>query len=70
MMRSDFWGLPYSARKAIQDGERAARRGSGDAAYWRNAYETLVKQTGRDLNDGLGLDPRKTASPSKGPTND
>lgn len=26
--------------------------------YWRTAYETLVKQTGRDLNDGLGCDPR------------
>ncbi len=31
-----------------------------DAHYWRNAYETLVKETGRDLNDGLGLDPRKS----------
>jgi hypothetical protein len=30
--------------------------GSG---YWRRAYENLVAQTGRDLNDGLGLDPRK-----------
>lgn len=30
-----------------------------DAAYWRAAYELLVKQTGRDLNDGLGVDPRK-----------
>lgn len=29
------------------------------ALYWRNAYEMLVRQTGRDLNDGLGLDPRK-----------
>ena len=27
-------------------------------AYWRRAYETLVKETGRDLNDGLGRDPR------------
>jgi len=29
------------------------------AKYWRKAYETLVAQTGRDLNDGLGIDPRK-----------
>lgn len=35
--------------------EHAAR----DVNYWRSAYEELVKQTGRDLNDGLGLDPRK-----------
>jgi len=35
-------------------------KASRDAAYWRNAYETLVKQTGRDLNDGLGTDPRVT----------
>ena len=33
-----------------------------NAAYWRNAYETLVKQTGRDLNDGLGRDPRMPLS--------
>ncbi len=30
-----------------------------DNAYWRKAYETLVAQTGRDLNDGLGIDPRR-----------
>lgn len=36
-------------------------RESYDAAYWRNAYETLVEQTGRDLNDGFGIDPRKPA---------
>lgn len=29
-----------------------------DAAYWRNAYETLVNQSGRDVNDGLGRDKR------------
>lgn len=29
-----------------------------DADYWRKAYEDLVDQTGRDLNDGLGVDPR------------
>lgn len=29
------------------------------AAYWRNAYEELVRQTGRDLNDGYGVDPIK-----------
>ncbi len=34
----------------------------GTAAYWRNAYEALVKQTGRDLNDGLGVDPRRRAA--------
>lgn len=38
---------------------RRAEQQKRDAAYWRNAYETLVKQTGRDLNDGYGLDPRK-----------
>lgn len=37
---------------------RPSRLPAGDAVYWRNAYETLVKQTGRDLNDGLGIDPR------------
>ncbi len=57
-MRSDFYALPYAAQRAIRRGE-AAERQARDAAYWRNAYETLVKQTGRDLNDGLGLDPRK-----------
>lgn len=34
-----------------------------DATYWRNAYESLVKQTGRDLNDGLGFDPRSRKAP-------
>ncbi len=29
------------------------------ALYWRKAYETLVAQTGRDINDGYGIDPRK-----------
>ena len=29
-----------------------------DVRYWRQAYEVLVAQTGRDLNDGLGRDPR------------
>jgi len=33
---------------------------SRDRAYWRKSYEDLVLQTGRDLNDGLGPDPRKT----------
>jgi hypothetical protein len=32
-----------------------------DAQYWRRAYEDLVHQTGRDLNDGFGVDPRKAA---------
>lgn len=32
---------------------------AGDTAYWRMAYEQLVEQTGRDLNDGLGPDPRR-----------
>lgn len=26
-----------------------------DVRYWRSAYEELVRQTGRDLNDGYGL---------------
>ena len=33
-----------------------------NAGYWRGAYETLVRKTGRDLNDGLGLDPRSHAA--------
>lgn len=33
------------------------------AVYWRLAYEELVRQTGRDLNDGLGIDPRKQKAP-------
>jgi len=41
------------------DGPAKVSRFRNDAAYWRSAYETLVRQTGRDLNDGLGLDPRK-----------
>jgi hypothetical protein len=36
-----------------------------DAAYWRKAYEDLVDQTGRDLNDGLGIDPRRKDWPAK-----
>lgn len=32
---------------------------AANVAYWRKAYETLVAQTGRDLNDGLGIDPRR-----------
>ena len=31
-----------------------------NAAYWRKAYEDLVAQTGRDLNDGYGIDPRRS----------
>ncbi len=64
-MRSDFWSLPWAAQRAIRQGEHNAARAAGavrDAAYWRNAYEELVKQTGRDLNDGLGLDPRSYAA--------
>lgn len=57
-MRSDFWGLPYAVRRAIQHGERGVDMALRDRNYWRNAYEELVKQTGRDLNDGLGRDPR------------
>lgn len=38
--------------------ERQQSDSRQDASYWRTAYETLVKQTGRDLNDGLGIDPR------------
>jgi hypothetical protein len=39
--------------------EELAGRCGRDAAYWRKAYEDLVDQTGRDLNDGLGRDPRR-----------
>ena len=35
-----------------------ADRYKADAAYWRKSYETLVDQSGRDVNDGLGRDPR------------
>lgn len=35
-----------------------SRQHQADAAYWRKAYEDLVKQSGRDLNDGLGFDKR------------
>lgn len=42
--------------KIIWGKDEEARR---DATYWRKAYEELVRQTGRDLNDGLGRDPRK-----------
>lgn len=38
-----------------------------DARYWRKAYETLVAQTGRDLNDGLGIDPRSRKAASQPP---
>lgn len=31
-----------------------------DRDYWRSAYRTLRESTGRDINDGLGLDPRRT----------
>lgn len=34
-----------------------------EGRYWRKAYETLVEQTGRDLNDGYGIDPRKPKGP-------
>lgn len=37
----------------------AIENGSADGRYWKGAYENLVAQTGRDLNDGLGKDPRK-----------
>lgn len=54
-----FHDLPYHAKQSIIAAEFRHGRLRQDAAYWRNAYETLVKQTGRDLNDGLGLDPRR-----------
>jgi hypothetical protein len=55
--------MPYAARREIQNGERA-QAAARDANYWRNAYEELVRQTGRDLNDGLGVDPRKSQAPA------
>lgn len=45
-------------------GTRMEAEAKASAIYWRNAYETLVKQTGRDLNDGLGLDPRRVVRPT------
>lgn len=65
-MRSDFWGLPYSARMVIRNSEHRNPPYGHDAVYWRKSYEDLVKQTGRDLNDGLGLDPRKRATTMDG----
>lgn len=38
---------------------RLFHREDSDARDWRRAYELLVEQTGRDLNDGYGVDPRK-----------
>lgn len=45
-------------KQAVRQGERNQGH-IRDSTYWRNAYEELARQTGRDLNDGLGLDPRK-----------
>lgn len=40
-----------------------------DGAYWRSAYEELVRQTGRDLNDGYGACKcRPIPSPLAAPT--
>jgi hypothetical protein len=38
-----------------------------DRDMWRAAYEALVAQTGRDLNDGWGIDPRKRTSKEANP---
>lgn len=46
-------------KRLVEGPDRKRLENSRD--YWRNAYEELVKQTGRDLNDGFGIDPRKTA---------
>lgn len=51
--------LPYAIRRALR--EREMNKGAS-ALYWRDAYEKLVQQTGRDLNDGLGRDPRTLAA--------
>ena len=59
-----FHELPYNVQMSIRQAEHDQAKTLGSAQYWRNAYETLVKQTGRDLNDGLGLDPRKRPQPS------
>ncbi len=46
------------------DRASGAKKHKADAAYWRKAYETLVDQSGRDVNDGLGFDARsKKARP-------
>lgn len=53
--------MDYGQRMAVQRQEHQLQTAQGqarDAAYWRKSYEDLVKQTGRDLNDGLGIDPR------------
>jgi hypothetical protein len=38
-----------------------------DVLYWRRSYEELVEQTGRDLNDGYGRDPRKPKAEGEKP---
>lgn len=48
-----------AAEARARTAEEALKTPESRAAYWRNAYETLVAQTGRDLNDGYGIDPRK-----------
>jgi hypothetical protein len=50
--------LALSCVVAAIDRASEVRKHRADAAYWRNAYETLVKQSGRDVNDGLGRDNR------------
>lgn len=37
------------------DRASGAEKLRADAAYWRNAYETLVNQSGRDVNDGSAV---------------
>ena len=46
------WHLPLLSMKS-------KKQLQWELDYWKNAYELLVKQTGRDVNDGYGLDPRK-----------
>lgn len=53
-----FWGMSYGDQMRIRSSENRQSQTSGELQHWRKAYEDLVKQTGRDLNDGLGLDPR------------
>jgi hypothetical protein len=53
------WLSPEADAVLIRVGQREILiPQASHARYWRNAYETLVTQTGRDLNDGLGHDPR------------
>lgn len=49
---------PVTRLRAFWLANNMGGNSQNSASYWREAYETLVSQTGRNLNDGLGVDPR------------